>query len=147
MPDLNLKGKNFKVPTKCVKKIKVAVNKFNGPKTTEGYQRALNIVKEPTISLELLKKINNFFRNEEVGTWPYHLTGGKYGKKIFQKMEDQTRSGASATKKNKMRGGLSNTHYKEHEKTNFNPTKEEVPNPNVDLREQIDKIKHIINYL
>ena len=62
-------------------------------------------------------------------------------------MEDQTRSGASATKKNKMRGGLTNTHYKEHEKNGSNPTNVNVPDPNVDLREQIDKINQIINYL
>ena len=147
MPDLNLKGRNFTVPQKCVKKIKIALNQFDGPKTTEGYQRAINIVKEPNISLELLKKINNFFRNEEEGTWPYKLTGGDYGKKIFQYIEDQNRRGVAATRKNKMRGGLSNTHYKEHEKTNFNPTKEDVPDPNVDLREEINKINHIINYL
>ena len=124
-----------------------AVKKFNGPKTTEGYERAINIIKNPVISLELLKKINNFFRTVEKNTWPYHLTGGEYGKKIFKKLEDQTRSGAAATRKNKMRGGLSNTHYKEHDKMNLMPTKEEIPNPNVDLREQIEKIKHIINYL
>ena len=147
MPDINLKGKEFKVPTKCVEKIKLAINKFNGPKTTKGYERAINIVKKPIISLELLKKINNFFRNEEEGSWPYKLTGGDYGKKIFHKMEDQMRSGEAATKKNKMRGGLTNTHYKEHEKNGSNPTNVNVPDPNVDLREQIDKINQIINYL
>ena len=46
---------------------------------------AMNVVPDNVNSL--LKKINNFFRNEEDGTWPYHLTGGEYGKKIFQKME------------------------------------------------------------
>lgn len=147
MPDINLKGKEFRVPTKCVEKIKLALSKFTGPKTTEGYERAINIVKEPNISLELLKKINNFFRNVEEGSWPYKLTGGDYGKKIFSKMEEQTRSGEASSKKNKMRGGLANTHYKEHEKTGSNPTKVNVPNPNVDLTEQIDKINHIINYL
>ena len=118
MPDTNLKGKEFKVPTKCMEKIKLALNDFTGPKTTKGYERAINMVKRPIISLELLKKINNFFRNEEKGTWPYKLTGGDYGKKIFH-----------------------------NEKTGSNPTNVNVPDPNVDLREQIDKINQIINYL
>ena len=32
MPDKVLKGHQIKIPTKCVKHIKVAVEDFNGPK-------------------------------------------------------------------------------------------------------------------
>tara|TARA_Y100000034_G_C6600939_1_gene261411 strand:- start:15 stop:467 length:453 start_codon:yes stop_codon:yes gene_type:complete len=150
MPDKNLYDTTFKVPDKCVDHIKNAVSQFNGPETTEGYERANNIIKNPHISLSLLKKINNFFRNEEEGSQPYNLTGGDYGKKVFQYMEDQTRNSRASSRKNKKRGGMLNTHYKEHEKDgNTNPTGVSVPE--VDkvntLIEQIKQIKKLINYL
>ena len=150
MPDKTLYDTTFKVPDKCVDHIKSALNNFNGPKTTEGYERATNIVKNPIISLSLLKKINNFFRNEEEGTPSYNLTGGDYGKKIFHKMENQARRGEVSSRKNKMRGGMMNTHYSDHEKdSNANPMGVSVPE--VDkantLSEQIKQIKKLINYL
>ena len=43
MPDKHLKGHQIKVPKKCVKHIASAVQDFNGPKNTEGYERAINI--------------------------------------------------------------------------------------------------------
>jgi len=149
MPDKVLKGHQIKVPDKCVKHIKIAVHDFNGPKTTEGYERALNIIKNPVISMELLKKINNFFRNEEKGTAPYELTGGDYGKKVFNELEKQLRDGKSMGRKAKMNGGMMNTHYDEHEKDgNKNPTSVKVPK--VDsvetLRETIKRINKLINY-
>tara|TARA_Y100000034_G_C6780603_1_gene348881 strand:+ start:29 stop:478 length:450 start_codon:yes stop_codon:yes gene_type:complete len=146
MPDKTLYDTTFKVPTKCVEHIQDALSSFNGEKTTEGYERAKNIVNNPHISLSLLKKINNFFRNEEEGTPSYTLTGGDYGKKIFQKMEDQARQGKASSRKNKMRGGMMNTHYQEHEKDgNVNPMGVSVPE--VDkantLSEQIKQIKKL----
>jgi len=149
MPDKSLKGHRIKIPDKCVKHIKVAVQNFNGPKTTEGYERALNIIKNPVISMELLKKINNFFRNEEEGTHPYNLTGGEYGKKVFHELEKQLRDSKSTGRKSKMDAGMMNTHYDEHEKDgNKNPTSVKVPK--VDsvetLRETIKRINKLINY-
>ena len=150
MPDKNLYDTTFKVPDKCVEHIKNALSQFHGSKTTEGYERAQNIVKNPEISLALLKKINNFFRNEEEGSPSYNLTGGDYGKKIFHKMEDQTRRSEKSSRKTKERGGMMNTHYDEHEKDgNVNPMGVNVPEvDNVDtLTEQIKQINKLINYL
>jgi len=149
MPDKELKGYRIKVPNKCVEHIKVAINDFNGPKTTEGYERAINIVKNPVISMELLKKINNFFRNEEENTNSYNLNGGDYGKKVFFELEKQLRKGKSSGRKSKERGGMLNTHYDEHEKDgNANPT--QVTVPSVDkastLIESINKIKRLIKH-
>ena len=147
MPDKALKGHQIKIPTKCVKHIKVAVENFNGPKTTEGYERAINIIKNPVISMELLKKINNFFKNEEEGTNPYNLTGGDYGKKVFFELEKQLRDGKASSRKSKM-----NTHYDEHEKDgNKNPTQVSVPRPDsvdsmMTLSETIKRMNKLINY-
>ena len=58
MPDKHLKGHQIKVPNKCVKHIKLAVQNFNGPKNTEGYERAINIIKNPVINELNIKKIN-----------------------------------------------------------------------------------------
>jgi hypothetical protein len=152
MPDKSLKGHQIKVPNKCVKHIKSVVQDFTGPKTTEGYERALNIIKNPVISMELLKKINNFFRNEEEGTSPYNLTGGEYGKKVFSELEKQLRDGKSSGRKTKMNGGMMNTHYSEHEKDgNKNPTKVNVPEPDsvdsmMTLSETIKRMNKLINY-
>lgn len=152
MPDKSLKGHQIKVPDKCVKHIKIAVQDFNGPKTTEGYERAINIVKSPVISMELLKKINNFFRNEEEGTPSYNLTGGDYGKKVFFELEKQLRDGKASSRKSKMNGGMMNTHYDEHEKDgNKNPTQVSVPRPDsvdsmMTLSETIKRMNKLINY-
>lgn len=149
MPDKHLKGHQIRVPDKCVKHIKNSVQNFNGPKTTEGYERALNIIKNPVISMELLKKINNFFRNADKETDAYNLTGGDYGSKVFNELEKQLRDTSSTSRKTKMDGGMMNTHYDEHEKDgNSNPT--QVTVPKVDkvntLRESIAKINKLINY-
>lgn len=152
MPDKSLKNHQIKVPNKCIKHINTMVQDFNGPKTTEGYERAINIVKNPMISMELLKKINNFFRNEEKDTPSYNLTGGDYGKKVFFELEKQLRDGKASGRKSKMNGGMMNTHYDEHEKDgNKNPTQVNVPRPdNVEsmktLNETIKKINKLINY-
>ena len=149
MPDKSLNGKTFKVSDKVIEKIKLALNAFDGPRTTEGYERANNIVKDPIISLALLKKINHFFRNADEEGYPYKLTGGEYGKKVFYELEKQLRDGKSIGRKSKMDGGMMNTHYDEHEKDgNANPT--QVTIPTVDkantLRESIKKINKLINY-
>ena len=75
MPDKSLEGQTFRVSDKVREVIKVAYDSFDGPETTEGYVRAKNILKDPMISLSLLKKINNFFRNVDELSWSYRLTG------------------------------------------------------------------------
>jgi hypothetical protein len=148
MPDKNLYGTTFKVPDKCVDNIRNAVSNFNGSETTKGFERAKNIIKNPNISLELLKKINNFFRNEEEGTVPYQLTGGDYGKKIFNNMEQQVRRSKESSRDSKMGGGMENTHLSPHEKNGLVVNQEEVPDVrDINLSEQINKIKKLINYL
>tara|TARA_R110002051_G_C8753107_1_gene500460 strand:- start:193 stop:642 length:450 start_codon:yes stop_codon:yes gene_type:complete len=149
MPDKELKGYPINVPDKCVNRIKLAVQDFNGPKNTEGYKRAINIIKNPVIRMGLLKKINNFFRNTKEGEPSYNLTGGDYCKKVFNELETQLRDGKSTGRKSKMDAGMTNTHYGEHEKDgNANPT--QVTVPAVDkantLRESIKKINKLINY-
>jgi hypothetical protein len=139
MPDKALKGHTIKVPDKCVEKIKMSVQNFNGPKTTKGYERAINIIKNPFISMELLKKINNFFRNEEEGTAPYELTGGDYGKKIFNALEKQLRNSKSVGKEIRDESGMDDE----------SPTNVTVPDVDVkseDLMESIKRINKLINY-
>ena len=65
-------------------------------------------------------------------------------------MEGQIRQREASSRKNKMRGGMMNTHYKEHEKDgNKNPTGVNVPqiDSTGTLIEQIKQIKKLINYL
>ena len=148
MPDINLENKTFNCPDKLVNRIKSSLDNFNGPETTEGYGRAKNIVNDPVISLALLKKINNFFRNNDKNHPGYELTGGDFGKSTFSEMERQTREGEDRGRKAKMRGGMEHTHKKPHERDdNVNATKVSVPT--VDkanrLRESIDEIKRLIN--
>lgn len=149
MPDLTLKHKKFQVPKKCVQVIKRNFDSFDGPKTTEGYNRAKNIIDNPTISFQLLKKINNFFRNVEKDSWPYKLTGGDYGMKVFKRMEDEARRKESSSRKNKMRGQMMNTHKKPHEKSGIDLTKTD-PVPKItknELIEQIGRINKLIKDL
>ena len=51
----------LQIPDKCVKHIKNALSTFNGPKTTKGYERALNITKNPNIIV--LKNVMYEFKN------------------------------------------------------------------------------------
>ena len=148
MPDVSLENKKFKVPDKLVLQMKKNISGFGGPKTTEGYERCTNIIEEPIISLALLKKIVNFFKTADEEDSPYHLTGGELGKKIFTDMLRSSRDSEKTGRKVKMRGGLSNTHKKEHTKDgNANPTKVSLPRVDKNLREQIDRIKSILKYL
>ena len=77
MPDIALKNKKFKVPNKCQDYIKKAYTNYSHlPETTEGYVRAQNILKDPIISLALLKKIVNYFKDARDNTPTYHFNWG-----------------------------------------------------------------------
>ena len=148
MPDKSLKDKSFKVSDKVIEKIKLALSEFNGDKTTEGYERAKNIVNDPIITLALLKKINHFFRNSDSESWSYKLTGGDLGKKFFSILEDKVRDGANSSKKAKSRSGMENIYKDTHTKDGLgNPTNVNVPSPtNVEeLKEEVKRIKKLIN--
>ena len=148
MPDKSLNGRTFKVSDKVIEKIKLALDAFDGPRTTEGYERANNLIKDPIISLSLLKKINHFFRNADEKSWPYKLTGGDLGKKFFAILEDKVRDGENSSKKAKSRSGLENIYKDEHTKDGFgNPTHVNVPGPPKvgELKEEIKRIKKLIN--
>jgi len=148
MSDISLRDKKFKVSDKVIEKIKLALNDFEGPRTTEGYERAKNLVSDPIISLALLKKINNFFRNADEEKWPYKLTGGDYGKKFFSILEDKVRDGEETGRKVKS-NVLSNIYKSEHTKDahNSNPTYVNVPEPDKakGLREEVKRINKLIN--
>lgn len=148
MSDISLENKKFKVSDKVIEKIRLALNAFDGPRTTEGYERAKNLIADPIISLALLKKINNFFRNADEKKWPYKLTGGDFGKKFFSILEEKVRNGEETGRKAKSKV-LSNIYKSEHtkDKHNANPTYVNVPKPDTakGLREQIKRINKLIN--
>ena len=148
MPDNSLKDKKFKVSDRVIEKIKLALDAFDGPRTTEGYERAKNLIISPIISLALLKKINNFFRNANEDSWSYKLTGGDLGKKFFSHIEGKTRDGENSSKKSKSRTGMENIYKDEHTKDGLgNPTKVTVPSPTNtgELKEQIKRMNKLIN--
>jgi hypothetical protein len=148
MPDKSLNGKTFKVSDKVIEKIKLSLNAFDGPRTTEGYERAKNIINDPIISLALLKKINHFFRNADKDSWSYKLTGGDLGKKFFSILEDKVRDGENSSKKARSRSGMENIYKDEHTKDGLgNPTYVNVPGPPKvgELKEEIKRIKKLIN--
>jgi hypothetical protein len=148
MPDKSLGGQTFKVSDKIREVIKVAYDSFDGPETTEGYVRAKNILKDPIISLSLLKKINNFFRNADESSWSYRLTGGDEGKKFFTHLEEKTRSGEKSKRKTKSQV-LDNQYKDKHNKGSVTVDTTKVVVPRVDttssLREEINRINKLIN--
>ena len=152
MPDIALKNKKFKVPNKCQNYIKNAYKTYsNLPDTTEGYVRAKNIIDNPIISLALLKKIVNYFKDARDNTPTYHLTGGNVGKELFPKLLKHARNSIEGVRRNKKRGDMMNTYKKEggSRDMNVNPTKVTVPTGNItvkELTEETKKIKNIINY-
>jgi len=148
MPDKSLGDRTFRVSDRVREVIKVAYDSFDGPETTEGYVRAKNILKDPIISLSLLKKINNFFRNVDESSWPYRLTGGDEGKKFFAHLEEKTRSGEESKRKTKSQV-LDNRYKDTHTKDSVTVDTSKVVVPSVDttnsLREEINRINKLIN--
>ena len=148
MPDKSLEGQTFKVSDKVREIIKVAYDSFDGPETTEGYVRAKNILKDPIISLSLLKKINNFFRTTDELSWSYRLTGGDVGRKFFAHLEEKTRSGEESKRKTKSQV-LDNQYKDTHTKDSVTVDTSKVIVPRVDitnsLREEINRINKLIN--
>ena len=125
MPDIALKNKKFKVPNKCQDYIKKAYKTYSKlPETTEGHVRAKNIIDNPIISLALLKKIVNYFKDARDNTPTYHLTGGDVGRELFPQLLKHARNSIEATKRNKKRGEMMNTYKKEggSRDMNANPT-------------------------
>ena len=148
MPDKSLEGQTFKVSNKIREIIKVAYDSFDGPETTEGYVRAKNILKDPMISLSLLKKINNFFRNADESSWSYRLTGGDKGKKFFAHLEEKIRRSEKSKRKTKSQV-LDNQYKDKHTKDSVTVDTSKVVVPSVDttnsLREEINRINKLIN--
>ena len=148
MPDKSLGDRTFRVSDRVREVIKVAYDSFDGPETTEGYVRAKNILKDPIISLSLLKKINNFFRNVDESSWSYRLTGGDEGKKFFAHLEEKTRSGEESKRKTKSQV-LDNQYKDAHTKDSVTVDTSKVVVPSVDttnsLREEINRINKLIN--
>lgn len=152
MPDIALKNRKFKVPNKCQDYIKKAYTNYSHlPDTTEGYVRAKNIIEDPIISLALLKKIVNYFKDARDNTPTYHLTGGDIGKKLFPRLLQHARNSKESSRRNKKRGEMMNTYKKEGgtKDMNANPTQVNVPTGRFtikDLTEETKRFKNIINY-
>jgi 8-oxo-dGTP diphosphatase len=116
----------FSIPDNVLKDINAALQKYG---TSNGSERAMNLVRSPKLSYSLAKKIKNFFDNyssHNGNQATFELYGGKGMANWLNTVLGGSRNAIERTKTNKSNGGMDNQFIKNHEKSALKPTKLEV---------------------
>ena len=98
MANSKLLGKRYLVPDNVIDYIKSSLVKYPN---AEGVKRAKNIIHEPNITYEAMKRIKNFFdtfNSRTTDTAQYELAGGKEMKEFIETTLNQQRAGVQRSK-------------------------------------------------
>jgi hypothetical protein len=126
MANSSLQGYSWNIPEELHGHLKRTMNAYKGDKNVEGYKRLENLVQEPKISYEQLKRVKNFFdgqnnidyMNDRKASTPYILNGGNKMKDWVDKTLTTARDNIQNVKDVQKQAGTSvgNTHIKTHTK-------------------------------
>jgi 8-oxo-dGTP pyrophosphatase MutT (NUDIX family) len=98
MANSKLQGKTYLVPDNVLTHIKSSLVKYP---SAEGVKRAKNIIHEPNISYEAMKRIKNFFdtfNSRTTDRTQYELAGGNPMKEFIEATLNQQRAGVQRSK-------------------------------------------------
>ncbi len=140
-----LQGKSWDIPEELHSHLRRTMNAYKGDKNVEGYKRLEELIKEPKISYEQLKRVKNFFDNhsnvdymaDKKASTPFILNGGNKMKYWVNKTLEDARGNIQSKKDVQKNAGtaISNTHIKTHEKKGIS-TSSVKPHSTSDLKKE-----------
>lgn len=166
MANQALEDKYFKVPDEVINTLKSNLEKY-GKDNQSGSKRAREIITSRKVTYPQIKKMKSYFENYQGdGTdAEYKLNGGETTQKWINNQLDQARDTVDSVKRVRMDAGDENQFKDTHEKDrdNANPTgvgmvkihkgskMRNIMNNTTTyegtIREEVDKIKKLIDYL
>ena len=121
MANSQLQGNYWDLPEELQQHLKRTMRAYNGKENVEGYQRLRNLISNPKVSYEELKRIKNFFDSQSSDTdymddrkqtTPFILNGGKKMKYWVNSTLENARDSIEAYKKAKTDTGMVGSHYR-----------------------------------
>ena len=141
MANQKLQGLNWKMPEKLSDHLRRTMNSYKGDKTMDGYKRLQNLIDEPNVSYEGLKRIKNFFDTHKTANVDYMddkkqdtefiLNGGSKMRHWVNDTLNRARQGVEAPKKAKHAIGMLN----QYQKDDIRHTKDGVSTDNLKIKE------------
>ena len=121
MANSSLQGYSWDIPEELHSHLKRTMNAYKGDKNVEGYKRLEDLINEPKVSYEQLKRIKNFFdgqsnvdyMNDKKASTPFILNGGNKMKSWVNDTLNRARKGVEAPKKAKHDIGMTNQYQKD----------------------------------
>ena len=160
MPNKDLQGRNFNIPSGLKNYLQVVANKLVSGDGKGGDKRLTDMLNKGKITYEQMNRIKNYFDNYQGdgSDKEYKLNGGKRMQKWVDSALDIARKAISNVKKAEMEGGKANAFKKSHDKDKSkNPTKVRMARVDKDKAaniasgkstyEAMDRAKVLIEYL
>jgi len=126
MANSSLQGYNWNIPEELQNHLKRIINAYKGDKNQKGYQRLRNLVDNPKVSYEELKRIKNFFDSHKTAGVDYMddkkqdtefiLNGGSKMRFWVNDTLNKAREGVKNPKEIKKTTGMQNQFIKTHDK-------------------------------
>lgn len=126
MPNKDLQGRNFKIPSGLRSYLQVVANKLVSGDGKGGDKRLTDMLNKGKISYEQMNRIKNYFDTYEGdgSDKEYKLNGGERMEKWVNTALEIARKAIDNVKKAEMEGGKANAYKKTHSKDKSkNPTK------------------------
>lgn len=122
MANSQLQGRYWDIPEELQNHLKRTMRAYNGKENVEGYQRLRNLISEPKVSYEELKRIKNFFdtqssdtdyMDDKKQTTPFILNGGRKMKSWVEETLGTARANIEGGKKIKTDTAMGNYYRKD----------------------------------
>ena len=149
----DLKNKTYVCPDEVISELEIALASYQSGGDTKGYKRAKNIVDNPKISYQQMKRMKNYFDHYEGdGTdEEFKLNGGSLMKKWVNKALGDDRENLNKIKSAQRDGGKDNAFIKTHEKDNnkdpMNVNVPKIKGGETRYENEIKQIQYLIEYL
>jgi len=122
MANSQLQGRYWDIPEELLNHLKRIMRAYKGKENVEGYQRLRNLISEPKVSYEELKRIKNFFDTQSSDTdymdakkqtTPFILNGGRKMKSWVDETLELSRGNIDGVKKVKTDTAMGNYYQKD----------------------------------
>jgi len=135
MANSKLQGKSWQIPKELHDHLKKTMRAYKGEENVEGFQRLQNLINNPNVSYEELKRIKNFFDTQSGNTdymddkkqsTPFILNGGRKMKSWVNSTLDLARDTVSGGKKIKTDTAMIGSHYRDTDSMNIRHSTDDI---------------------
>lgn len=145
MANKDLKGHTFIIPDDIINHLKTILNSFNGNENAKGLSRLTNLIENPEMTYEQIKRIKNFFDHADIEEdfQEYRLNGGDIMKKWVNDSLDDERFMIHRQKELRANSGEKNQFKKSFTKGSKTMDRDYLLDK-IRVNENIDRIKKIM---